>query len=51
MTKTTRIPFSKDAATGVYTIRVTKEIWPYLTELLIEAAKLKDAEVLLEETT
>ncbi len=51
MTKTTRIPFSKDAARGIYTIKVSKEMWLHFTELLIEAAKLKDADVLFEEIT
>jgi len=51
VTKTTRIPFSKDAVTSVYTIKVTKEMWPHLTELIIEAGKLKDAEVSFEEIT
>ncbi len=51
MTKTIRIPFSKDETTGVYTVKVAKEVWPHFTELLIEAGKLKDAEVLFEETT
>ncbi len=51
MTKKLPIPFTKDETRGIYTIKVTKEVWPYLTEMLIEAGKLKDAEVLFEETT
>jgi hypothetical protein len=51
MTKKLSIPFTKDETRGIYTIKVAKELWPHFTELLIEAGKLKDAEVLFEETT
>ena len=49
MTKTLRIPFSKDDQIEVYTIRVTKEVWSHFTELLIEAGKIRNAEVSFEE--